>query len=94
MCDGYCTNPAANEAASVPGEDRWFRTGDKGSLKASTEELSLTSHLKDRFQVRGLEVAPAEIEGHLKKHPGIEDSHIPSTAARQAENDFECKAYI
>ena len=72
VIDGYCNNPAANQKAWLPGEDGWFRTGDKGRFNANTKELNLTGRIKDRFKIRELEVAPVEVEDQLKKHPEIE----------------------
>ena len=91
----YCNDQAATDAAFLPAEDgSWFRTGDKGYLDPKTGQLALTGRFKETFKVRLEEVAPAEVEDELLKHPSIADVAVTSTTARDSDTDCECLAYV
>ena len=52
--------------------DGWVRTGDEGRIDAQGE-LFITDRIKELIKVRGLQVAPSEIEGLLVDHPAVAD---------------------
>jgi acyl-CoA synthetase (AMP-forming)/AMP-acid ligase II len=64
---GYYRQPEQTAAAF---KDRWFRTGDLGSLD-SEGNLSISGRAKDVVKVAGLNVFPAEVEGLLLTHPDV-----------------------
>lgn len=65
---GYYADPEATEA--VLGPDGWLRTGDLGHLDANGN-LVFEGRAKDIIRVGGENVAPAEIEAVLLRHPDV-----------------------
>ena len=53
--------------------DGWFRTGDLGFFD-SDGHFSIVDRLKELIKVKGLQVAPAELEGALLAHPRVYDA--------------------
>src|SRR4030095_15864916 len=70
---GYLNNPAAT-AATVDSEG-WLHTGDIGFVDEDGF-LEVTDRLKELIKVKGYQVAPAELEGLLLKHPKIADAAV------------------
>ncbi|QRW12245.1 AMP binding enzyme [Ceratobasidium sp. AG-Ba] len=52
--------------------DGWVHTGDEVVIKKSGDVL-IVDRLKELIKVRGFQVAPAELEGHLLDHPFVDD---------------------
>jgi 4-coumarate--CoA ligase len=50
----------------------WVWTGDKGYV-SEEHDLFIVDRLKEIMKVRGFQVAPAELEGHLLQHPFVSD---------------------
>lgn len=74
---GYWNLPT--ETANVLDEDGWFSTGDYG-YHDNERHLHITDRMKELIKVKGLPVAPAELEGVLLKHPGILDVAVASVS--------------
>lgn len=73
---GYLNNPEAT--AACIDEDNWFHTGDLGY---ADEEgyFYIVDRLKELIKYKGMQVAPAELEGILLTNPAIADvAVIPS----------------
>ncbi|MEZ0073260.1 long-chain-fatty-acid--CoA ligase [Planotetraspora sp. GP83] len=70
---GYWRNPAATEAAFLPGG--WLRTGDAGSLDADGY-LYLHDRIKDMIVSGGENVYPAEVESALAGHPAVLEAAV------------------
>ncbi|THV07585.1 phenylacetyl-CoA ligase [Dendrothele bispora CBS 962.96] len=68
MALGYLNNEAATKETFVDG---WVRTGDEVIIK--NQEVFVVDRLKEIIKVRGFQVAPAELEGHLLLHPAVAD---------------------
>ncbi|KZT30741.1 amp dependent CoA ligase [Neolentinus lepideus HHB14362 ss-1] len=51
---------------------RWVRTGDEVLIKENGD-LFVVDRIKELIKVRGFQVAPAELEGHLLGHPDVAD---------------------
>ena len=89
--NGYYNNPQAT--AGTIGSDGWLRTGDV----ARRDEKGLfwiVDRLKEMIKVKGLQVAPAELEAVLTTHPLISDAAviaIPDGKSGQAPKAFVTK---
>jgi acyl-CoA synthetase (AMP-forming)/AMP-acid ligase II len=66
----YLNNPEAT--ARTVDTDGWLHTGDIGVVDADGY-LTVVDRLKELIKVKGFQVAPAEIESLLLKHPKIAD---------------------
>lgn len=66
---GYYRDP--QRTAHVLDADGWLHTGDLCSVDADGQ-ISYFSRIKDMLKVGGENVAPAEIESYLSKHPAVE----------------------
>ncbi|KAF8167711.1 amp dependent CoA ligase [Crassisporium funariophilum] len=71
MALGYFQNPVATAETFVDG---WVRTGDEVIIK--NLEIFVVDRLKEIMKVRGYQVAPAELEGHLLLHPDVADACV------------------
>ena len=67
---GYLDNPAATAASLAP--DGWLSTGDIGYF-TEQGDVYITDRLKELIKVKGLQVAPAELEDVLRGLEGVED---------------------
>jgi len=69
MAIGYLNNDKATKETFIDG---WIHTGDEVVIKEN-RELFIVDRLKEIIKVRGFQVAPAELEGHLLNHPDVAD---------------------
>ena len=67
---GYLNNPQASSALLTA--DGWLRTGDLGVVDEDGF-VFITDRLKELIKVKGLQVAPAELEALLLTHPAVAD---------------------
>jgi len=51
---------------------RWVKTGDEVIIDKN-HDVFVVDRLKEIMKVRGFQVAPAELEGHLLDHPYVSD---------------------
>ena len=70
---GYLGNPEATADAIDPAG--WLHTGDIGHLD-ERGWLHVVDRLKELIKVRGLQVAPAELEALLLAHPAVADAAV------------------
>jgi len=68
---GYLDNDEANTAAFADG---WFKTGDECMLKDG--ELYVLDRMKEILKVKGFQVAPAELEGHILLLEEVSDACV------------------
>ncbi|GJJ06198.1 hypothetical protein Clacol_000387 [Clathrus columnatus] len=69
---GYANNKEATEKTF---KDGWVYSGDQ--VKFTPEgDMFVVDRLKEIFKVRGFQVAPAELEGHLLDHPDVADTGV------------------
>ncbi|KAF9448181.1 amp dependent CoA ligase [Macrolepiota fuliginosa MF-IS2] len=73
MALGYLDNDAATKETFV---DYWVRTGDEVFFR--NNDIFIVDRLKEILKVKGFQVTPAELEGHLLLHPDVADSCIVS----------------
>ncbi|KAH9478770.1 4-coumarate--CoA ligase-like 1 [Psilocybe cubensis] len=64
---GYYKNEASTREAFQNG---WYKTGDEVKID-SNGDLFIIDRIKEMIKVKGFQVAPAELEGHLIDHPSI-----------------------
>jgi acyl-CoA synthetase (AMP-forming)/AMP-acid ligase II len=69
---GYYNNPEATAQTLVNG---WLRTGDL-AWKDEEGYVFIVDRLKEVIKCKGLQVAPAEIEDILIRHPDINDAAV------------------
>lgn len=67
---GYLNNPEAT--ASTFDEEGWLHTGDQGSIDEEGM-IHITDRIKELIKVKGIGVAPAELEDLLLGHDKVED---------------------
>ena len=78
---GYLNNPEAT--ARTIDADGWLHTGDIGIVDEDGY-LEVVDRLKELIKVKGYQVAPAELEALLLKHPGIADAAVISVPDDEA----------
>jgi long-chain acyl-CoA synthetase len=70
---GYWDDPEATRAALT--DDGWLRTGDLAVVDDGGF-LCLVDRVKDVIIVSGFNVVPAEVEGVLAQHPGVDAAAV------------------
>ena len=70
---GYLNNPDAT--ARTKDAEGWLHTGDIGIVDEDGC-LEVVDRLKELIKVKGYQVAPAELESLLLKHPRIADAAV------------------
>ncbi|KAK2810006.1 hypothetical protein FQN49_008571 [Arthroderma sp. PD_2] len=73
---GYLNNSKANAETF---QDGWMRTGDEVVFRVSpggTEHLFIVDRIKELIKVKGMQVAPAELEAHVLSHPDVADCAV------------------
>jgi acyl-CoA synthetase (AMP-forming)/AMP-acid ligase II len=78
---GYLNNPEATQR--TVDADGWLHTGDIGYVDRDGY-LTIVDRLKELIKVKAFQVAPAELEAYLLKHPQIADAAVIPVA------DDEC----
>ncbi|OSX61497.1 hypothetical protein POSPLADRAFT_1046843 [Postia placenta MAD-698-R-SB12] len=75
--DGYAVDSFLRITTSnrVALNHRWFRTGDEVVIHANGD-IFITDRIKELIKVKGHQVAPAELEGHLLGHPHVADAGV------------------
>ncbi|KAJ5221951.1 Acyl-CoA ligase inpC [Penicillium citrinum] len=92
---GYLNNDKANKETF---EDGWMRTGDEAVVRRGpkgTEHIYIVDRIKELIKVKGLQVAPAELEAHLLSHPDVADCTviaIPDDAAGEVPKAIVVKS--
>mmetsp|Transcript_37253 Transcript_37253/g.49420 ORF Transcript_37253/g.49420 Transcript_37253/m.49420 type:complete len:155 (-) Transcript_37253:184-648(-) len=70
---GYLNDP--EKTAACISKDGWLRTGDLAYYDED-EFFYITDRLKELIKVKGMPVAPAELEGLLLQHTNIKDAAV------------------
>ncbi|EGD87757.1 hypothetical protein H112_04224 [Trichophyton rubrum D6] len=73
---GYLNN---QKATAETFQDGWMRTGDEVVFRVSpkgTEHLFIVDRIKELIKVKGMQVAPAELESHVLSHPDVADCAV------------------
>ena len=69
---GYLNRP---EETALTIRDGFVHTGDIGYVDEAGN-LFITGRLKELIKVKGMQVAPAELEGVLLEHPEVSDACV------------------
>ncbi|OCH88436.1 phenylacetyl-CoA ligase [Obba rivulosa] len=69
---GYLDNDQATKETFVDG---WVHTGDEVFINEEAE-IFVVDRIKELIKVKGFQVAPAELEGHLLDHPDVSDACV------------------
>ncbi|TFK56577.1 amp dependent CoA ligase [Heliocybe sulcata] len=70
---GYYKNEKATKETFLQIEGKcWVRTGDEVLIREDGH-VFIVDRIKELIKVRGFQVAPAELEGHLLGHPDVAD---------------------
>ncbi|KAH8079661.1 putative AMP binding protein [Filobasidium floriforme] len=86
---GYWRNESATEGSFTA--DKWLKTGDV--VKVDEEGFwYIVDRLKEMIKVKGLQVAPAELEALLLSHPHIVDAGVIAT--KDAEDNELPRAFV
>jgi 4-coumarate--CoA ligase len=70
---GYLNNDEATRNTYLP--DGYLRTGDQAQISADGI-ITITDRIKEMIKVKGIGVAPAELEDLLLGHPQVEDCAV------------------
>lgn len=70
---GYLNDSKATDEVLSP--DGWFDTGDVGYVDDDGYVI-ISDRRKELIKVKGFQVAPAELESLLLKHPGLSDAAV------------------
>ena len=73
MMKGYLNNEKATR--DMIDDDGWLYTGDVGHIKEN-DCFVISDRYKELIKYKGLQVAPAELEDLLQKHPAILDAAV------------------
>lgn len=85
---GYLNQP--EETARVLDADGWFHSGDIAVIDPKGF-VSIVDRLKELIKVKGMQVAPAELEALLVAHPAVADAAvipIPDASAGEVPKAF------
>jgi HIP---CoA ligase len=86
---GYLDSPAGGTAASAFGDDGWFRTGDIGCLDADGN-LHYIGRAHEMMKVKGINIAPAEVEKLLVEHERIDEAFVFGLATPDGDQSVGC----
>ena len=99
VCLGYLNNKKATDETFVQADDgRYMRTGDEAIIAKSPqgeEHVFIVDRIKELIKVKGMQVAPAELEAHLLTHEAVNDCvviGIPSDREGEVPKAFVVKA--
>ena len=70
---GYFNKPQST--AMMKDDDGWLRTGDIGYVDADGYTY-IVDRIKELIKVKGMQVAPAELEALLLTHPKVKDAAV------------------
>ncbi|KAJ5908359.1 Acyl-CoA ligase inpC [Penicillium taxi] len=92
---GYLNNEKATKETF---ENGWMHTGDEAVVSVGpngTEHIFIVDRIKELIKVKGLQVAPAELEAHLLTHPAVADCAVipvPDEAAGEVPKAIVVKS--
>ncbi|KAM5368087.1 hypothetical protein ACJZ2D_009691 [Fusarium nematophilum] len=88
---GYYKNPAATREAWA--EDGWLKTGDIIKV-GSSGLITIVDRKKELIKVKGFQVAPSELEGHLLQHQGVKDCAVIRVSRLNSNGQEHPQAHV
>ncbi|KAH8884969.1 acetyl-CoA synthetase-like protein [Thozetella sp. PMI_491] len=88
---GYWNNPKATAETITP--DGWLMTGDIG-CQDEQGWYYVVDRKKELIKVKGIQVAPAELEAILLDHPNVQDAAVIGVTTKWGEEEEVPLAYI
>ena len=70
---GYHRNSRATKRQL---QDHWLHTGDVATYDAANNQFVIVDRLREMIKVKGVSVAPSEIEDVVREHPGVVDAAV------------------
>lgn len=70
---GYHRNSRATKRQL---QNHWLHTGDVATYDASSNQFVIIDRLREMIKVKGVSVAPSEIEDVVRGHPGVIDAAV------------------
>ncbi|PGH20386.1 hypothetical protein AJ80_03654 [Polytolypa hystricis UAMH7299] len=92
---GYLNNEKATKETF---EDGWMRTGDEAVFRrapSGNDHIFIVDRIKELIKVKGMQVAPAELEAHLLTHPDVADCsviQVPDESAGELPKAYVVKS--
>ncbi|MGW5647051.1 class I adenylate-forming enzyme family protein [Saccharopolyspora sp. NPDC003752] len=86
VIDGYLGSDAV---AGTHSADGWFRTGDLGSID-SDGRLTFGGRWKEMLKIKGINVAPLEIEGILGEHADVDQAYVLGLSTPDGDQEMAC----
>jgi 4-coumarate--CoA ligase len=86
---GYWKNESATKDCMEGG---YFKTGDVG-YQDDKHNFFITDRVKELIKYKGFQVAPAELEGKLMDHPGVNDVAVIGVQDHEMHTEVP-RAYI
>jgi HIP---CoA ligase len=87
VTEGYLDSPEQNAEAFTP--DGWFRTGDLASVDAEGR-MSFVGRWKELMKIRGIRIAPSEVEKIIIGHPDVEEVFVVGMTDRDGDEQMAC----
>lgn len=87
VIDGYLSGSDVSGGTHSP--DGWFRTGDLGSVDADGR-LSFGGRWKEMLKIKGINVAPVEIEGILGEHAEVDQAYVFGLSTPDGDQEMAC----
>ena len=87
VIDGYLGGDEIN--AGTRATDGWFRTGDLGSVDADGR-LVFGGRWKEMLKIKGINVAPVEVEGILGDHPRVDQVYVIGLDTPKGDQEMAC----
>ncbi|GHF68178.1 fatty-acyl-CoA synthase [Amycolatopsis bartoniae] len=87
VIDGYLDAPDLDAEAFRPGG--WFRTGDLGSLDEHGR-LHFAGRRKEMMKIKGINIAPAEVEDVLVDHPAVDQAFVMGVPGTGGDEVMAC----
>ncbi|NKY58989.1 acyl--CoA ligase [Nocardia flavorosea] len=69
--------------------DDWFRTGDLGVLDADGT-LSFGGRWKEMLKIKGINVAPLEVEEIISGHSSVDQAYVFGLETREGDQEMAC----
>ena len=87
VIDGYLGSEEVN--AGTHSADGWFRTGDLGAIDTDGR-LIFGGRWKEMLKIKGINVAPLEIEGIVSGHADINQAYVIGLTTTEGDQEMAC----